>query len=197
MQDIFLVGDTYYVRYEFAQDFIPPMLWSGKSKNLVDSLVNADHQNGSSCFACVLVDDKDFNKRVTQYLKDTDTYTFSKFFTPFGNSPKPKPAGGSNYTADGKLITESMLGTKAKNLPGIQERVDCPLPPIDYNGSTDCSVKNMPLYEVIMHLNDSHKWPREDIAKWVGSLPFDTTFKKKDSQKEFDLKPIQDNNDLF
>lgn len=194
MQDIFLVGDTYYVRYEFAQDFIPPMLWSGKSKDLVGVLLKDVHQNGS-CFACILIDDKDFNKRVKDFFRDTDAYMFGKVFTPVGS--KPKSPEGANYTADGKLITGSMLGTKAKNLPGIQERVDCPLPPIDYNGSTDCPVKNMPLYEVIMHLNDSHKWPREDIAKWVGSLPFDTTFKKKDSQKEFDLKPIQDNNDLF
>lgn len=56
----------------------------------------------------------------------------------------------------------------AKNLPGVDEIVkECP--GCKENGLGESGYDNTRLYNLIMHLNDSHKWSREKIADWIES----------------------------
>lgn len=52
--------------------------------------------------------------------------------------------------------------------PGLRELVDCPA----------CATFSMPLKNIIIHLNDIHKWTRMDVADWIESLDIDTEFKE-------------------
>lgn len=67
------------------------------------------------------------------------------------------------------------LSELADHLPGVNEKVDCPalkgfyvLPggPVKHV----CNRTHSPLKSIIMHLNDGHKWSREQIADWLDKL---------------------------
>lgn len=56
----------------------------------------------------------------------------------------------------------------AKNLPGVDKIVkECP--GCKESGEGDSGYDNTRLYNMIMHLNDSHQWSREKIADWIES----------------------------
>lgn len=82
---------------------------------------------------------------------------------------------------------ESQLAHFSQSLPGIHEEIDqCPLLGVEYhsvahNGPRVCDRKHNFLSSMIIHLNDHHKWSREQIADWVESLPIDTSFKDEDA----------------
>lgn len=58
------------------------------------------------------------------------------------------------------------LSVWSQELPGVNELVKNPM--------TDVL---SPLREVIINLNDRHKWTREKIADWIETLDIDTRFK--------------------
>lgn len=85
----------------------------------------------------------------------------------------------SNYPAGDYDITP--VSTLAKQLPGMDYMTFCPdkgcvlalsSPGISGDGFT--------LYGMIQHLNDHHKWTRDEIADWVETLDCDINFKTKE-----------------
>lgn len=61
-----------------------------------------------------------------------------------------------------------------KIIPGIRTAVAaCPI-----KGCTELRGP-VALLTTIVHLNDFHHWPREDIADWLDTLPFDLTIKEQ------------------
>lgn len=71
--------------------------------------------------------------------------------------------GGSGYQDSGRMLS--------KALPALIKEV---LSPCDHGG-VDL------LEEVIIHLNDRHKWSREQIADWLDSLDVDLAFPVPDT----------------
>lgn len=67
------------------------------------------------------------------------------------------------------------LSVASKSLPGIMEEVKIPCS--CYNGDEEGNEIKAPIRNIIMHLNDQHKWPREEIADWLETLDVDLTFK--------------------
>lgn len=63
-----------------------------------------------------------------------------------------------------------------KLIPDIQTRIDCPGPNLRPTHHKDCSRKHLELFDAIMHLNDEHKWSREQIADWLDALDLDLSF---------------------
>lgn len=68
----------------------------------------------------------------------------------------------------------SMLSHK---LPGMLEKVDCPACNKQVYSTTD-------LRNQIIHLNDTHKWTRNQVADWLETLDIDLAFKVDNSEKE-------------
>ena len=67
------------------------------------------------------------------------------------------------------------LSVASKSLPGIFEQVKMPC--TCYNGDEEGNEPVAPIRDIIMHLNDQHKWPREEIADWLETLDVDLAFK--------------------
>lgn len=65
------------------------------------------------------------------------------------------------------------LATEKATCPGCGDgcACGCGMKAID----TGFSVSDRPVAEVIMHLNDQHRWTREQIADWLETLPIDLT----------------------
>lgn len=65
----------------------------------------------------------------------------------------------------------------AWDLPGMQIKMTCP--------DKECENPDhiMKLYHMIIHLNDTHKWPRENIADWLETLDADLSFKTPTEKK--------------
>ncbi len=77
-------------------------------------------------------------------------------------------------------LGESVMAALKKALPegSLQTPVDCPgAGEKVYDGLICESKKPCPLSDRIMHLNDSHRWTREQIADWLDTLDVDLTFK--------------------
>jgi hypothetical protein len=53
------------------------------------------------------------------------------------------------------------LSSLSHRLPGMDERVSCPC---------KCGMREVSVRNLIIHLNDKVKWPREDIADWLDDL---------------------------
>lgn len=71
------------------------------------------------------------------------------------------------------------------SLPGYQEWIRCPqceeLDKIMYGAKANTKIRF--LHGAIIHLNDVHKWSREQIADWLETLEekgIDLAFKEKD-----------------
>lgn len=66
----------------------------------------------------------------------------------------------------------SILGTLSKAIPSLNEIIKgCPASGCTYRKS------QLPISQAIMHLNDYHKWPRNEVADWLESLDVDLQFK--------------------
>lgn len=99
------------------------------------------------------------------------------------------------YLSSVALSTGKPLGTNAgmelqKIVPGLKSANSvCP--------SNDCNYGNgipSPLKAVIIHLNDSHHWTREQIADWLDTLDFDLTIHKAEEsspEPEIPLSSIE------
>jgi len=59
----------------------------------------------------------------------------------------------------------TVLGGLAEVLPGLKVRIKHP-----------CQGDNLPIREIIISLNDKHKWSRERIADWLDTLDVDLNF---------------------
>lgn len=70
------------------------------------------------------------------------------------------------WTPPPKIDFESMASYFAATITSIGNDVECPL----------CTITKA-VYHMIIHLNDDHEMPREDIADWLDMLPYDFTVK--------------------
>jgi hypothetical protein len=55
-------------------------------------------------------------------------------------------------------------------IPSLDYDVSCP-------GKEECGGTIMALFEMIIHLNDMHRWTREEVADWLETLDLDLSFK--------------------
>jgi hypothetical protein len=76
---------------------------------------------------------------------------------------------------------ESEFSKHSKQLPGVQALVECPV--------KDCrqerQLRKSSLWGLIQHVNDYHKWDRNQMADWLDKLyddgVVDIAFKEKDN----------------
>lgn len=85
--------------------------------------------------------------------------------------------------------SEDVLGTLERVFPGLKHAPKVPPPctglPIEssYLGHP-CTLKvACPIPSLVMHLNDDHKWTREQIADWLDTLDIDLSA-KPNTEKE-------------
>ena len=88
--------------------------------------------------------------------------------------------GGNAKTVGGEWSpTQSNTTLKflAEHFNGISDKATCPECKENPYGA---HVPKRALYDIIMHLNDNHKWTRERIADWLETLDIDTTMKTEE-----------------
>ena len=71
-----------------------------------------------------------------------------------------------DHMSDAQVDFENEMLDVYQQLPGQGLVVDCPS--MDDPHTLCDSIED--ILDCIIHLNDSHKWPREKIADWVDSL---------------------------
>jgi hypothetical protein len=74
--------------------------------------------------------------------------------------------------------TESLLAEMVRLIPALEKfTVTCPVVPFSEGFPlSNCAYPDF-LSDIIIHLNDEHKWSRERIADWLDTLPVDLSFK--------------------
>lgn len=65
---------------------------------------------------------------------------------------------------------DSKVVSFTNSIPAMAEKVSCP-------HDLCVPLASRSIMGMITHLNDSHYWPREKIADWLDTLPFDLTVK--------------------
>lgn len=78
-------------------------------------------------------------------------------------APKPKP----NHV--GAVLADDL----ARLLPGLDAPTHCPVT----NGQCDNPGAASTVRGAVVHLNDNHRWTREQIADWLDTLDVDLAFK--------------------
>ena len=81
-------------------------------------------------------------------------------FQVFGMTNKSYIEDPSKYASH----ATGSIGLLAKNLPGMNYRTTCPAEVCDSHPD------RATLYGLIQHVNDFHKWPREETADWLDRL---------------------------
>ena len=85
-----------------------------------------------------------------------------------------------------ELTDSNNFNSLSAQLPAMKEMVLCPRKgevTKDSIYGSECEAVPNALWNVIQHLNDDHRLTREEIADWVRTLPFDTTFKNPNMDK--------------
>lgn len=77
------------------------------------------------------------------------------------------------------------VSAQARKLPGMDYRTECPAGPnCRLNAPGSLSLK---LYDLVQHVNDHHKWSRDQIADWLDKLHddgrVDLSFNTPDTQE--------------
>jgi hypothetical protein len=85
---------------------------------------------------------------------------------------------GTTKSAKNKKVGEAVVDALGKAIPGFSTmRQPCPRPT---EHTIHCDTFQDPdtlLQETIVHLNDHHRWSREQIADWLDTLDHDLRFK--------------------
>lgn len=71
-----------------------------------------------------------------------------------------------------KAYSSSPVGILLKMLPALNATANCPV----FLSTSSCFFA-ADLQTVIIHLNDHHKWTREQIADWLETLDLDLSFR--------------------
>lgn len=67
----------------------------------------------------------------------------------------------------------NMMSIALKTFPGLKTRIkSCPYRSTKWSGQC-FQANNSTLADMILHLNDNHKYPREKIAEWLDTLDID------------------------
>lgn len=129
--------------------------------------------------------------KIADYYEDNDDWKFQL-------KTKAKFHDGGIVGGESKYLTyktaagHSSIAQIANTLPGVMEEVPHPAklspeercqwegdPESDFLTKHKVRIKTL-----IMHLNDSHKWTREQIADWLETLDVDLSFKTKENEDE-------------
>ena len=75
----------------------------------------------------------------------------------------------------GGVITGFGLQEEASKLPGVDQIAVCPALHEEYmripnHRKSVCTRTSAPIYSLVIHLNDGHRWTREQIADWLDKL---------------------------
>lgn len=124
--------------------------------------------------------------RLRVYTPEATPEAFKKFIEE-NIDPKIIESGtrswieGLEFVVNASQDATEDIAKLARKLPGVGEMVKHPV-----TGQED------ELYGVIMSLNDSHDWTREQIADFVDNLPIDTSFDTsvEDKKKARESNPI-------
>lgn len=77
--------------------------------------------------------------------------------------------------------SETIIGQFEKAIgPQIGTYIDCPIK--ECEDSPQLTRPRLPLYKMIIHLNDDHDWPRERVADWLETLDIDLSFKPTEGE---------------
>lgn len=98
----------------------------------------------------------------------------AKKYPPLWASPHPGPVGVDMSAPKPAYKTPGHLGSEVARaleavLPGMLTFIRCPACPQGTDRTRSVS-------EQIVHLNDEHRWTREQVADWLESLDVDLTF---------------------
>lgn len=77
---------------------------------------------------------------------------------------------------------EQEISELATDLPGMETRVTCPMLnklSKDESWVLHCRGGQTDLMRVMIHLNDHHKWTREQIADWLVESELDADFERE------------------
>ena len=84
-----------------------------------------------------------------------------------GHKPSPLTP---KQTVAGSTVTNTL----ARQIPGLSETVSCPVKTKTPDGG-DCPYVN-DVMRIVVHLNDNHRWTREQVADWLETLDVDLSF---------------------
>lgn len=102
----------------------------------------------------------------------------------------------ASFAAAFPSTVESEVKPLRDSIPGLNELVPCPAPLDDhasvFNGAHPliagekiCTGPDgLPIYTMVIHLNDQTTWTREKIADWLETLDADLTFKTPEEVQE-------------
>lgn len=129
------------------------------------------------------------------YTTDASMVSYQDFTNHYEFPLQPKGWAKTEITANllsGAINPVSDPASLSHMLPGITERVSHPALKVEdhYPGCT--IVGNVhTIRQLVMHLNDDHKWTREEIADWLDTLDVDLAFKSpEDVSKEKKRKEL-------
>lgn len=102
-------------------------------------------------------------------------WLYKNHYGPHTKAPAPEPQS-SPPNVDGNKVIAAMGSV----VPDIGQTVNCPAKTVNPNLSkdTDC-VLSKSLSDLIIHLNDTHRWSREAIADWLESLDLDLELRER------------------
>jgi hypothetical protein len=104
---------------------------------------------------------------------DLDVVAYS---APPRNSSKAKAPVDHHYSSTATYKHHAGGEVKrelAALLPGLTTRTKCP---VFANGGDECQLIAGQIGDLIVHLNDNHRWTREHIADWLDTLDADLRF---------------------
>lgn len=129
------------------------------------------------------------------YTTDSPMVSYQDFTNHYEFKLQPKGWAKTEITANllsGAIKPVSDPASLSHMLPGITEKVSHPALKVEdhYPGCT--IVGNVhTIRQLVMHLNDDHKWTREEIADWLDTLDVDLAFKSpEDVSKEKKRKEL-------
>jgi len=96
-------------------------------------------------------------------LGPANTATASAIGWHAGAAPTAHQVAGTSYNDSGSLLSAP--------LPALATRVQCP----------HCDTWSGAIDQTVIHLNDSAKWTREQVADWLDSLDVDLSFPVPDT----------------
>lgn len=97
------------------------------------------------------------------------TPVWAHYYKAYTKPPEPQPAPSPQV--DGNKVIAAMGSV----VPDMGRKVECPG---HHPGAWKCSCEDA-LSDMIIHLNDQHKWPREAIADWLESLDLDLELRER------------------
>lgn len=114
------------------------------------------------------------------YPKPKPDWLYKDHYGPHTKAPAPEPPQPKSQPP--QVSGDKVIAAMGSVVPDIGKLVTCPSKAVDSkfpNMGTDCGVSKS-LSELIIHLNDTHRWTREAIADWLESTDLDLEFRRRE-----------------